>query len=75
MGNVAKGKKTKDWYLKDGFVVDGSDDEDISVSEEEDFVSSTEEAGDDDDEDDPLNHGDELTEESYDYDSETDKRR
>ena len=76
LANVPKEKKTKDGYLKDGFVVDGSSDEDISAgSEDEDFVSSTEDVDDDDDdEDDTLNHGDELTEESYDYDSECDKK-
>jgi hypothetical protein len=78
LANVPKEKKTKDGYLKDGFVVDGSSDEDISGSEEgeEDFVSSAEDADDDDDDgdDDPLNHGDELSEESYDYDSEADKQ-
>lgn len=77
LANVPKEKKTKDGYLKDGFVVDGSEDEDISGSEEdeEDFVSSKEDVDDDDDDgdDDPLNHGDELSEESYDYDSEADK--
>jgi hypothetical protein len=78
LANVPKEKKTKDGYLKDGFVVDGSSDEDISGSEEgeEDFVSSKEDVDDDDDDgdDDPLNHGDELSEESYDYDSEADKQ-
>jgi len=78
LANVPKEKKTKEGYLKDGFVVDGSEDEDVSPgSEDEEFVSSAEDAdaGDDDDgDDDPLNNGEELTEESYDYDSEDDKK-
>jgi hypothetical protein len=78
LANVPKEKKTKDGYLKDGFVVDGSDDEDYSdESEEDEFVSSKEDADedeDDDGDDEQFNQCDELTEESYDYDSEDDKK-
>jgi hypothetical protein len=77
LANVSKDKKTKHGYLKDGFIVVSSDaDEDISsTSEDED--------DEDEDEDDVENKdlieddiilediGSELSEESYDYDSET----
>ena len=74
--NIPKEKKTKDGYLKDGFVVDSSD------TEENDLTSSTDISDDDDDDDDTSNEieetgeeiviediGSELSEESYDYDS------
>ena len=73
--NIPKEKKTKDGYLKDGFVIDSSDTEDNELS------SSTE-ISDDDDDDDSSNEvdeqsdeiilediGSELSEETYDYDS------
>jgi hypothetical protein len=72
LANVPKEKKTKNGYLKDGFVVDSSDTEEI------DAESSTEDE--DDDEDEPSDTdgdlvieelGSELSEESYDYDSDT----
>ena len=72
LANVPKEKKTKNGYLKDGFVVDSSDTEEI------DTESSTEEVDDEqsdevDTEDDLLieDLGSELSEESYDYDSDT----
>jgi len=76
LANVPKEKKTKQGYLKDGFVVDSSDaDESVSVSGSEDDESDesvdtdeTEKNGEDDD----IaidNIGSELSEESYDYDS------
>jgi len=78
LANVPKEKKTKNGYLKDGFVIDGSDaDEDISSSSED------EDEDDEEDEDNVENKdlieddiilediGSELSEESYDYDSET----
>ena len=70
--NVPKHKKTKNGYLKDGFVVDSSDaDESASASssetEDDDLTEATEE--DDKDTDIILEDiGSELSEESYDYD-------
>jgi hypothetical protein len=75
LDNIPKEKKTKNGYLKDGFVVDSSD-------TEETFTSNSEETCDDDDdaieesnevEDDDIDLllddvGSELSEESYDYD-------
>jgi len=79
LDNIPKEKKTKQGYLKDGFVVDSSD-------TEENTVSDSEEADDEDDSDDEDDEGDEniegedegdlvvddvgseLSEESYDYD-------
>ena len=57
--DVPEEMKTKDGYLKDGFVVDGSSNEDdnISLASEESYISSGEESG--------LNSEDELSEESY----------
>ena len=72
LANVPAEKKTKDGYLKDGFVVDSSDaDESESASssetEDDDFTEETEE---DDKESDVVveDIGSELSEESYDYD-------
>jgi len=70
---VPKSKKTKNGYLKDGFVVDSSDgDEDInsSGSEEEDGEEDEDTIEDNDDltVDDV---GSELSEESYDYEKDT----
>jgi hypothetical protein len=75
LANVPKEKKTKQGYLKDGFVVDSSDaDESASVSgSEEDTEESedTDETEKDGEEDDIVieDIGSELSEESYDYDS------
>ena len=74
LANVPKEKKTKQGYLKDGFVVDSSDtDEQISASETEDEESSENDETDETekDEDDIVleDIGSELSEESYDYDS------
>ena len=72
LDNVPKHKKTKNGYLKDGFVVDSSDaDESESASssetEDDDFTEETEE--DEKDSDVILEDiGSELSEESYDYD-------
>ena len=73
LANVPKEKKTKQGYLKDGFVVDSSD------GYEEKSASDTESASEEDDseesEENPDNDiviediGSELSEESYDYDS------
>lgn len=76
LANVPKEKKTKQGYLKDGFVVDSSDaDDSVSVSGSEDDESYESEETDEtekDGEDDDIaldNIGSELSEESYDYDS------
>jgi hypothetical protein len=67
LANVPKEKKTKDGYLKDGFVVDSSDTEEKFSSNSE--ISENEESDDDEDEDLVLeNIGSELSEEAYDYD-------
>jgi hypothetical protein len=74
LANVPKNKKTKNGYLKDGFVVDSSDTEE---SNEESSEDSEEEADEDETEDSEENSddiviedlGSELSEESYDYDS------
>jgi hypothetical protein len=78
LDNVPKEKKTKQGYLKDGFVVDSSDTEEntVSDSEEIDEEDTEDEDGEDDDiiqgEDDGDlvmdDVGSELSEESYDYD-------
>ena len=76
LANVPKEKKTKQGYLKDGFVVDSSDaDESASVTGSEDNESyeseETDDTKKDGEENDNLmdNIGSELSEESYDYDS------
>jgi len=71
LANVPKEMKTKDGYLKDGFVVSDEDEEE----DQDEFVSSNEDEEQDDDEDEQLDEGDELMEESYDYDSESDKKK
>jgi hypothetical protein len=74
LANIPKEKKTKQGYLKDGFVVDSSDtDEQISASETEDEDSSENDETDETEkeEDDIVleDIGSELSEDSYDYDS------
>jgi hypothetical protein len=76
LANVPKEKKTKQGYLKDGFVVDSSDaDESVSVSgseeEESEESEDTDETEKDGEDDDIViqDIGSELSEESYDYDS------
>jgi hypothetical protein len=73
--NVPKEKKTKEGYLKDGFVVDGSDDEDnddnyeTEDDDDDDSVYSNNENDNTEDNDITLEDvGSELSEESYDYD-------
>ena len=73
LANVPKEKKTKQGYLKDGFVVDSSDTEesDPTESTEEDEDEDTEETEEQSNEEDELvieELGSELSEESYDYD-------
>ena len=80
LANVPKEKKTKQGYLKDGFVVDSSDTEENNSgdnsqdeSEEEDEDESEEVSEDQDDDLVIEELGSELSEESYDYDDESDK--
>ena len=79
LANVPKEKKTKQGYLKDGFVVDSSDTEennsgDNSDDEEEEDEDESEETSEDQDDDLVIEElGSELSEESYDYDAESDK--
>ena len=77
LANVPKEKKTKQGYLKDGFVVDSSDteesdkqskEEDIDEDEETDETANSEEQSNEDDEIVIEELGSELSEESYDYD-------
>jgi hypothetical protein len=77
LDNIPKEKKTKQGYLKDGFVVDSSDTENNTLSDSEE-VDDDEDTY-DEDEDENINGeddgdlvvddvGSELSEESYDYD-------
>jgi hypothetical protein len=74
LANVPKEKKTKQGYLKDGFVVDSSDTEENtpegSDSDLEEDDEDEEEDNDEEDEDEMVieDVGSELSEESYDYD-------
>jgi hypothetical protein len=80
LAHVPKEKKTKHGYLKDGFVVDSSDTEDLTPSvtdedaEEDEEDEEDEDTDDEDEEDDGGNDliledvYSELSEESYDYD-------
>lgn len=71
--HVDKHKKTKDGYLKDGFVVDSDRDEDDSCSNYEDTSEDGEEESKDNEDDEEENVveaeelGSELSEDSYDY--------
>ena len=72
LANVPKEKKTKQGYLKDGFVVDSSDgDEDQSSSDTEISSECEDDSVETEDNDDIVieDIGSELSEESYDYDS------
>jgi len=76
LANIPKEKKTKQGYLKDGFVVDSSDTEEAEEDEDdededEENEESTEEEVDVKEED----IGSELSEESYDYDSDTNNKK
>jgi hypothetical protein len=76
LANVPKEKKTKHGYLKDGFVVDSSEtDEDISASNSDEELDDEEEDSNDaeegSEEDVIIEIGSELSEEPYDYDSDS----
>lgn len=79
LANVPKEKKTKQGYLKDGFVVDSSDTEENnsggnSEDESDEDEDESEETSEDQDDDIVIEElGSELSEESYDYDYESDK--
>lgn len=68
--NIPKEKKTKQGYLKDGFVVDSSDTEETYPSSSESDNEYNSEDTDDENENDYIieDVGSELSEESYDYD-------
>ena len=78
LANIPKEKKTKQGYLKDGFVVDSSDtseDNSEPASESDDIDDDEDEddedengSGKDDDDLELEDIGSELSEESYDYD-------
>ena len=79
LDNIPKEKKTKQGYLKDGFVVDSSDTDENALSDSEEVEDDDENDDDDDDDDDNIDDedegdlviddvGSELSEESYDYD-------
>ena len=84
LANVPKEKKTKQGYLKDGFVVDSSDTEENGSGGNSDGSEEEEDAEDEDDSEktsnDPENDivieeiGSELSEESYDYESDSDEK-
>lgn len=71
--NVPKEKKTKQGYLKDGFVVDSSDAEDDDDDDDDDGTEEYEDENEDDDIDNNdlvlEDIGSELDEEDYDYSS------
>jgi hypothetical protein len=73
LANVPKEKKTKQGYLKDGFVVDSSENEDEDETEDDDETEDEDETEESDkQEDDDIlidDIGSELSEEEYDYDS------
>jgi hypothetical protein len=78
LANVPKEKKTKNGYLKDGFVVDSSDTEESDPTEsvEEDEDEDTEESEEQSNEEEDIvieELGSELSEESYDYDPQPEK--
>jgi hypothetical protein len=78
LANVPKEKKTKNGYLKDGFVVDSSDTEEneTSSSIEDSEESDSEDISDDPDCDIVIEDlGSELSEESYDYDSDSNNEK
>jgi hypothetical protein len=76
--NIPSEKKTKNGYLKDGFVVDSSDTEEdyysSSEEDESDCIKKKEEQNEEDDVYDIEDIGSELSEESYDYDFDSDEK-
>jgi len=78
LANVPQKKKTKDGYLKDGFVVDSEGDGDEDEDEEYDSDEDDEEDDDDEDEDEDEDEldledvGSELSSEEFETDSDDD---
>ena len=74
LANVPKEKKTKQGYLKDGFVVDSSDtEENVSGSGSDDIDDEDEDEDETEESEEDIvieDLGSELSEESYDYDAE-----
>jgi len=80
LANVSKDKKTKHGYLKDGFVVDSSETDENEYETDEtsecDIENNVIVVDEDADEDIIIEDiGSELSEESYDYDSDSDKNK
>lgn len=77
--NVPKEKKTKNGYLKDGFVVDSDDDEpDTEDDDDDDEEEDTDEEDTDENDDTELtleDCGSELSEEEYDYSLDGDEEK
>ena len=69
LDNIPKHKKTKNGYLKDGFVVDSDKEDDDSISNTDDDSSSYDSESSDEVFDENENIGSELSEESYEYTS------
>jgi hypothetical protein len=72
LANVPKEKKTKEGYLKDGFVVSEEGEEELGEDEttsESEFNTTNSEDEDEDDDEVIEDIGSELSEESYDYES------
>jgi len=69
LANVPDEKKTKEGYLKDGFVV-SDEDEDYSGSDIEELSNKDNE----EEYEEQIDGGDELIEEPYDYDSDDEKK-
>jgi hypothetical protein len=65
--NVPSDKKTKDGYLKDGFVVDSDTDETEQTDSNEDSSEPTEEVLNEDGANVEIDIGSELSEDGYDY--------
>tara|TARA_B110000285_G_scaffold222553_1_gene276871 strand:- start:1018 stop:1674 length:657 start_codon:yes stop_codon:yes gene_type:complete len=68
--DVANEHKTKQGYLKDGFVIDSSDTEEMTLSDEDDVSDEDEKDEDEEDEGEIVDLGSELSVESYEEDSE-----
>jgi len=72
LANIPKEKKTKQGYLKDGFVVDSSDtEENASCSETEESVEENEDDVNEEDDFVTDDIGSELSEDLYDYESDS----
>jgi hypothetical protein len=72
LANVPKEKKTKEGYLKDGFVVSEEGEEELGEDEttSESEINTTNSEDEDEDDDAVIEDiGSELSEESYDYES------